>query len=491
MKIMTETSHNLKKCGFCGEMQMVTAFSPAGTWAAFDLDTRPAALSQAGLRHYMQVCRRCGYCRTELEAETSQSIKEILDEPFNQNELHQRYSRAYKIECRERGLSRSLIILLMCAAWCCDDESLTEAAKTCRQAAIDALNSLVHEKNYLLDIGDYLLLIDLCRRAGLFEDARQNIDKITNENIPELERKVLNLEHHLIAVADDGRHTVCEALNFGKQDNPGEKMEALIPGISPDDKYLGTVEITGTFAVKNFEALSRQLKNGDQVLLCREPVNKYDRNAIRVDTLDGCKLGYIPKAQNREPAQLLDDGNLLYGRISGKSDYESSLMVEIFQSIYFKSIPGLAPIESIHEFEFEISSWGCVLFKMYIDGGKNNLIKMFYSSGEAYTSCNIKLEHPFGDEIPDRVVYKEIRLPKGRFKEFVNALSDCRINYWEQVYDDANICDGVQWELEISYNGGKLFKCYGSNQCPTQWGRLIETLSEYIDPVAGEYRIII
>ena len=62
-----------------------------------------------------------------------------------------------------------------------------------------------------------------------------------------------------------------------------------------------------------------EMKVGDLLTLTREPDNKHDRNAIRVEW-KGRKLGYVPRAQNRAVAQAMDDGERLIARISRLSE---------------------------------------------------------------------------------------------------------------------------------------------------------------------------
>lgn len=478
-----------KQCGFCGTPQEVTVPEYSMRWGYMDLDTRPEPEQHDIIADELQYCRNCGYCRMHLEAEASPSIQDILNEPCDYNVPHQRYCRAYKIERHERGPSVFGAFLAMRAAWCCDDEALTEEAKTCRLMAVDEIKAYMTEEKYLPLLSDYLMLIDLHRRAGMFQEAHLNIDIISDiisaVKVPEPEQQILNFENHLVAALDSGCYNVGDAINFGKPDKPRRKTEVLAP--SADDKALGRIVITGTFAVKNFDELIRRLKNGDQVQLCREPDNKYDSNAIRVDSMEGFKLGYIPKGNNPVPARLMDDGKLLYGIVCNKSEYDNSLMLEIFQSGSFENAVKLTPVESIQELAFEVSSWGSVPFKLYINSREHNVSKLYYTIAETHVNCNLKLKRPFGNEIPEGVIYKEISLPDDRFKEFVNALSDCRINYWEPDYDDKNTLDGMQWDLKIKYNGGQSLKCVGSNQYPAQWSRFIKALSEYIDPAADKY----
>lgn len=54
---------------------------------------------------------------------------------------------------------------------------------------------------------------------------------------------------------------------------------------------------------------------GDRLTLTREPDNRHDRNAIRVEW-NGRQLGYVPRAENRAVAAALDAGEKLEARVS-------------------------------------------------------------------------------------------------------------------------------------------------------------------------------
>lgn len=64
------------------------------------------------------------------------------------------------------------------------------------------------------------------------------------------------------------------------------------------------------------EALWPYLTVGDSLQLSREPGNRFDAHAIRIDW-NGRKLGYIPRAQNQTAARLIDEGTWLEARIGG------------------------------------------------------------------------------------------------------------------------------------------------------------------------------
>ena len=61
------------------------------------------------------------------------------------------------------------------------------------------------------------------------------------------------------------------------------------------------------------------LQVGDHLDLIREPDNRHDRNAIRVEWR-GQQLGYVPRASNRSIAAALDAGDRLSARVSSVSD---------------------------------------------------------------------------------------------------------------------------------------------------------------------------
>ena len=62
-----------------------------------------------------------------------------------------------------------------------------------------------------------------------------------------------------------------------------------------------------------------QLRPGDRLTLTREPDNRHDRNAVRVDW-NGQPLGYVPRAENRAVARAIDAGEVLEARVARLRD---------------------------------------------------------------------------------------------------------------------------------------------------------------------------
>ena len=52
-------------------------------------------------------------------------------------------------------------------------------------------------------------------------------------------------------------------------------------------------------------------------------------------------------------------------------------------------------------------------------------------------------------------------------KELIDILNSMRVPEWQRNYNDNDVMDGTQWELEILYNKRKTSKVvYGSNEYP-------------------------
>ncbi len=62
-----------------------------------------------------------------------------------------------------------------------------------------------------------------------------------------------------------------------------------------------------------------QIRIDDRLTLVREPHNRHDRRAVRVEW-QGQQLGYVPRAENRAVARALDAGEKLEGRVSQLRD---------------------------------------------------------------------------------------------------------------------------------------------------------------------------
>jgi len=81
-----------------------------------------------------------------------------------------------------------------------------------------------------------------------------------------------------------------------------------------EDIYLTTVSVAGMFFY-DVETIQPDIKNGDTLILKRNPKNKHDCYAIEVRTVSGQMLGHIPRSENRVLARLMDSGKRLTGMV--------------------------------------------------------------------------------------------------------------------------------------------------------------------------------
>ncbi len=84
--------------------------------------------------------------------------------------------------------------------------------------------------------------------------------------------------------------------------------------------------------------LISQLRIGDALALRREPENPHDEWAIEVLTIDGEKLGYVPRTCNEVIADLLDQGLTMKAEIDFLDPDTEDPDEAIYLSISFQAL---------------------------------------------------------------------------------------------------------------------------------------------------------
>ena len=93
-------------------------------------------------------------------------------------------------------------------------------------------------------------------------------------------------------------------------ENPlGDLIKPLSHEILLFDSY-----VAGTTHIKD-ETVFDDIKEGDKLILQREPENRFDENAILVLDAQKRKLGYIPEKDNIVFARLMDAGKYLTAKV--------------------------------------------------------------------------------------------------------------------------------------------------------------------------------
>ena len=98
----------------------------------------------------------------------------------------------------------------------------------------------------------------------------------------------------------------------------GKNGEISLPKPFERDIFLFDTYVAGTTHIEGMKELEPALQIEDKLSFFREPDNRFDDQAIVIKTMDGVKIGYIPRQDNVIFARLMDAGKLLFGKISSK-----------------------------------------------------------------------------------------------------------------------------------------------------------------------------
>lgn len=109
----------------------------------------------------------------------------------------------------------------------------------------------------------------------------------------------------------------------------GKGREISIPKPFEKDIFLFDTYVAGTTHIEGIEELEPHLNVDDRLAFFREPDNRYDTKAIVIKTVDGVKIGYVPKQDNVIFARLMDAGKLLFGKITSKEKKGSWVKIYI------------------------------------------------------------------------------------------------------------------------------------------------------------------
>ncbi len=109
----------------------------------------------------------------------------------------------------------------------------------------------------------------------------------------------------------------------------GKNGELTLPKPFEKDIFLFDTYIAGTTHIAGIDELEPHLNINDKLDFFREPDNHDDKEAIIIRTLEGVKIGYVPKQDNVVFARLMDAGKLLFGRISRKEKKGTWVRIEI------------------------------------------------------------------------------------------------------------------------------------------------------------------
>jgi hypothetical protein len=233
---MTRTGLTIRRCAVCGEECGQSYVMSSNGTGNFDLDFRLHGMIRDMLNSEVSRCPSCGYCAPDIGRKMKKTEEIVRSEEYQRQLVDIRFSsKTNEFLCASMlyefsGSYPLSIYYALCAAWKCDDEEAVEQAKQIREKAIDMFPKALKYQQplYCPPGGEKILYIDLLRRTGRFEEARNQCEKVINgEMIGYIKRKsyrpidettirqLLLFEQELIRDEDSDRHSYF-AVNRGK-----------------------------------------------------------------------------------------------------------------------------------------------------------------------------------------------------------------------------------------------------------------------------------
>lgn len=109
----------------------------------------------------------------------------------------------------------------------------------------------------------------------------------------------------------------------------GKESGLILPKPYERDIFLFDTYVAVTTHVENIDAIGLTLHNEDKLIFYREPDNSYDPQAIRIETINEEKIGYVPQQDNLIFSRLMDAGKLLFGKVKEKEQRGNWLRIKI------------------------------------------------------------------------------------------------------------------------------------------------------------------
>lgn len=215
---MTTVDEEIARCGVCGTEQRVDVIMSTNAFGSPDLDTRPPPMRRDLLGVEIQECDDCGYCAADISRAEDETRGIVRSEEYRQRlhdsafpRLANRYL-CWSMILEKQGELADAAWAAIRAAWACDDEEATDAARVVRMRAVSLIDRAREEDQLVMPIesGYHVVRADLLRRAGAFEEARATISEGLSEVEDEPIRSILGYQQELVEKGDEDRHLVSE-----------------------------------------------------------------------------------------------------------------------------------------------------------------------------------------------------------------------------------------------------------------------------------------
>jgi len=209
----------VRVCHVCGKENVFNRAIRTEEAGWPDLDTRPSPSHTATLSFWVQYCSRCGYCAEDVSvpianAESTVRTPEYQAQLKNETRppLANRFLCAALVQERAGQLAHAAWSTIH-AAWACDDVGNQTGARNLRRRAVELIRQMEARGETPRDPAfDDLVLIDLLRRSGQFEEAHQINQLLTATSGASITRQLVAYEEQLIFKKDTEAHSVSEAV---------------------------------------------------------------------------------------------------------------------------------------------------------------------------------------------------------------------------------------------------------------------------------------
>ena len=220
---MTTYSTAEVTCSVCHTSVSHNALASTNEFGSRDLDLRPAEMMRSTMGTWVQQCPKCGLCAASLdhapqgaaEGVQTSEYRAVLHGPSRMPKLARQF-RAEALLTERAGQLATAANRALCAAWACDDAGEAEAAVECRTLAIGLfVRASGGNGRPAKDVPEpdtlNLLLTDLLRRTGRFDEARARCEMALHTK-NDVMRAVARFQRALIDKADTAVHRIEEAV---------------------------------------------------------------------------------------------------------------------------------------------------------------------------------------------------------------------------------------------------------------------------------------
>ncbi len=241
-------------------------------------------------------------------------------------------------------------------------------------------------------------------------------------------------------------------------------MERCDGSVVPVNKQTEKISVAGVFAIPDRKKVLKEIREGQKIILVREPENEHDSNAIRVETFfPKHRIGYIPRKLAAILAVELDRGFDHVGTITELDVKSGSIAIDL-------SRRETVPLDGVTSITLREFSGSPVKPEWEYRTTVNFLQKKFIRRTVSLPPKN-------------KTAVFELKFSDEAWRDFVlKALHRCNILAWTDEQYDEVVYDIFGWELIVRFGKKrKTLKLSGGRPMPMEWERFQSFIRECQD----------